>query len=82
MLVRRRLNRHLQADLYTYLSRVQHPALLVRGQKSPLLTPEVAEKMVEVLPEARMVEIANAAHTVNADNAAAFNRVAAAFLQE
>ena len=78
----RRLNRHRQVDLYAYLRRVRCPPLLVRGQSSPLLTSEVAQKMVEVLPEARVVEVANAAHTVNADNAEAFNRVAAAFIQE
>ena len=64
-----------------YLRRVQCPALLIRGQSSPLLSPEVARKMVEALPEAQTVDIANAAHTVNADNVEEFNRVAAAFLQ-
>ncbi|MGQ4810001.1 2-(acetamidomethylene)succinate hydrolase [Candidatus Entotheonellaceae bacterium PAL068K] len=82
LLAWRRLNRRRQVDLYAYLRRVQCPTLLVRGQSSPLLTSEVAQKMVEVLPDARVVEVAHAAHTVNADNAEAFNRVAAAFIQE
>lgn len=82
LLMRRRLNRSLQMDLYTYLRRVQCPTLLIRGQSSPLLTPEVAQKMVAALPVARMVEIAAAAHTVNADNAEEFNAVVAAFLRE
>ena len=82
LLMRRRLNRSLQLDLYTYLRRVQCPTLLIRGQQSPLLTSDVAQKMIAALPHARLVEIAGAAHTVNADNAAEFNAVTAAFLRE
>jgi len=69
-------------DLYTYLRRIQCPTLLIRGQRSPLLTPEVAQKMVQALPKGRTVDIANAAHTVNADNAREFNAVTAVFLKE
>jgi esterase len=82
LLIRRRLNRSLRLDLYAYLQRVQCPALLIRGKESPLLTPEVARKMVRALPQARLIEIAGAAHTVNADNAPEFNAVTAAFLQD
>jgi len=69
-------------DLYTYLRRIQCPTLLIRGQRSPLLTPEVAQKMVQALPNGRTVDIANAAHTVNADNAREFNAITVAFLKE
>jgi esterase len=82
LLVARRRNRSLQGDLYAYLQRVPCPTLLIRGASSPLLTPEVARKMLEALPNGRMVEIPAAAHTVNADNAAEFERVTAAFLRE
>jgi pimeloyl-ACP methyl ester carboxylesterase len=78
----RRRNRSRPGDLYTYLQRIQCPTLLIRGQRSPLLVPEVARKMVQALPHGRTVDIANAAHTVNADNAPEFNTVTAAFLQE
>jgi pimeloyl-ACP methyl ester carboxylesterase len=80
LLVRRRSRG--QVDLYRYLQRVQCPALLMRGASSPLLTPEVAQKMLAALPSGRLVEIAAAAHTVNADNAPEFNAVTAAFLKE
>lgn len=79
LLVRRRSR--MQGDLYAYLERVACPALLIRGEKSPLLTPEVAQKMLAALPLGRQHDIAAAAHTVNADNAPAFHAVAAAFLQ-
>ena len=78
----RRRNRSAPGDLYTYLQRIQCPTLLIRGQRSPLLTPEVAQKMIQALRHGRTVDIANAAHTVNADNAPAFNAVTAAFLKE
>jgi pimeloyl-ACP methyl ester carboxylesterase len=82
LLERRRLNRSLQLDLYPYLQRVQCPTLLIRGQQSPLLTPEIAQKMVQHLPRGRLVEIPDTAHTVNADKAEAFNSLTADFLQE
>ncbi len=82
LLESRRLNRSLRLDLYPYLQRIQCPTLLIRGQQSPLLTPEIAQKMVQSLPHGRVVDIPETAHTVNADNAAAFNTLTAAFLQE
>ncbi|GIX48138.1 MAG: hydrolase [Candidatus Tectimicrobiota bacterium] len=82
LLNRRRLQQSLRLDLYAYLRRVSCPALLIRGQHSPLLTPEVAQKMVAALPQGRLVEIPHAAHTVNADNADDFQRAVEAFLQE
>ena len=80
LLVSRRRNRSLQGDLYAFLRRVSCPALLIRGASSPLLTPEIAQKMLQALPNGQMMEIAAAAHTVNADNAVEFERVTAAFL--
>jgi pimeloyl-ACP methyl ester carboxylesterase len=38
--------------------------------------------MVQHLPRGRLVEIPDAAHTVNADKAEAFNALTADFLQE
>jgi esterase len=80
LLERRRLNRSLQLDLYSYLQRIPCPTLLMRGQQSPLLTLEVAQKMIQHLQHGRLIEIPHAAHTVNADNAHAFNIMTAAFL--
>jgi pimeloyl-ACP methyl ester carboxylesterase len=82
LLERRRLNRSLRLDLYPYLQRIQCPTLLMRGQKSPLLTQDVAQKMVQHLSHGRWIEIPDAAHTVNADNAYVFNTMTAAFLLE
>jgi pimeloyl-ACP methyl ester carboxylesterase len=78
----RRSNRRGQSDLYPYLQRMPCPTLLIRGASSPLLTPDIAEKMLQALPLGRMVTIKHAAHTVNADNAVEFNAITAAFVQE
>ena len=82
LLERRRLNRSLQMALYPYLERIQCPTLLIRGQQSPLLTPDIAQKMIQSLQHGRLLEIPDAAHTVNADNARMFNTMTAAFLLE
>lgn len=67
-------------DLYDVLPRVQCPVLLIRGAESPLLTAEVAQKMVDRLPNGRLEEIASAAHTVNADQSDVFQTMTASFL--
>lgn len=77
----RRLHRSLQRDLYEALKQIQCPTLLIRGAQSPLLTPEVAQKMIQALPHGQLSEVAKAAHTVNADNAEVFNAVTAAFIE-
>ncbi|ETW92982.1 MAG: hypothetical protein ETSY1_41230 [Candidatus Entotheonella factor] len=67
-------------DLYDALPRVQCPAPLFRGAESPLLTADVAQKMIECLPNGRLEEIADAAHTINADQAETFQTITADFL--
>jgi hypothetical protein len=44
--------------------------------------PEVAQKMLKALSKGRLVEVRATTPTINADNAAEFNVVTAAFLQE
>lgn len=67
LIERERISRILTMDdLYTVFPQIQCPTLLCRGAQSPLLTAEVAQKMVDHLPNGRFEEIADAAHTVNA----------------
>jgi esterase len=54
-------------DLWEPLGRIPCPTLVVRGAESDILSPEVAKKMTERLPDGRLVEIPGAAHTVPAD---------------
>ena len=52
----------------------------MRGAESDILSPEVAKKMTERLPDGRLVEIPGAGHTVPADRPDDFVRHVRAFL--
>lgn len=62
-----RAGRRDAVDLWEPLARIPCPTLVVRGAESDILSPEVAKKMIERLPDGRLVEIPGAAHTVPAD---------------
>jgi pimeloyl-ACP methyl ester carboxylesterase len=53
--------------VWEQLARLRVPALLVRGEKTPLVSPEDFARMVSTLPGARGVEIAGAYHHVPLD---------------
>jgi pimeloyl-ACP methyl ester carboxylesterase len=67
-------------DLWEPLARIPCSTLVVRGAESDILSPEVAKKMTERLPDGRLVEIPGAAHTVPADRPDDFVRHVRAFL--
>ena len=67
-------------DLWPALGRISRPALLVRGAESDILSPEAAKKMITVLPAGRLVEVAEAAHTVPGDQPEEFARIIRSFL--
>jgi len=67
-------------DLWEPLRRIAAPALLVRGAESDILSADVAKRMIEALPDGRLVEIPGAGHTVPADQPEAFARAVRAFL--
>ena len=67
-------------DLWQPLPRIPCPTLIVRGAESDILSPDVAKKMAERLPDGRVVEIAGAGHTVPADRPEEFVRQVRAFL--
>ncbi|MGH7373580.1 MAG: alpha/beta fold hydrolase, partial [Candidatus Rokuibacteriota bacterium] len=63
------------------LARIPCPTLVVRGADSDILSPEVAKKLVERLPDGRLVEIPGAGHTVPADRPDEFVSQLRAFLE-
>jgi pimeloyl-ACP methyl ester carboxylesterase len=65
--------------LWESLRRTTSPALVVRGAASDVLSPEVAERMVEVLPQGRLAVVAQAGHSVMTDNPEGFAEAVAAF---
>jgi pimeloyl-ACP methyl ester carboxylesterase len=59
-------------DLWPLLPKISCPTLIVRGQESDLLPPDVAAKMVAALPTGSVVEVARAGHMVFEDNPEGF----------
>ena len=55
-------------ELWPVLSKITCPTLIMRGAESDLLTQEVAQRMVETMPDAKLVEIPRAGHMVFEDN--------------
>jgi pimeloyl-ACP methyl ester carboxylesterase len=58
------------------------PTLLVRGRVSDLLSQEGAQELLELVPHARLVDVAGAGHMVAGDRNDAFNDAVIAFLDE
>ncbi len=58
------------------------PVLLVRGKMSDLLSEEGAKELLEIVPHARLVDVAGAGHMVAGDRNDAFNDAVVEFLEE
>ena len=67
-------------DLWTPLSQVTCPTLIVRGSETDTLSLDVANRMVDALSDGRLVHVENAAHMVFEDNPESFNTALAEFL--
>jgi esterase len=68
--------------LWESLEHITCPTLVIRAEKSKVLSREIAEEMVERLPKGRFVEIADAGHQVPLHQPEAFARVVKEFLGE
>jgi pimeloyl-ACP methyl ester carboxylesterase len=55
-------------DWWAALRAIPAPTLVLRGESSPVLDREVAERMAKELPNGRFVEIPRAVHTLHEDN--------------
>ena len=67
-------------DLWPELSRITSPTLLVRAALSPILPADMAAKMAALIPDVRVVEVADAYHHVTLDRPDGFVRAVAPFL--
>jgi pimeloyl-ACP methyl ester carboxylesterase len=65
-------------DLWPLLERIPAPTLVVRGELSPILTGDMAARMVKVIPRATLSEIPGAYHHLVLDRPA---EVAATLLE-
>jgi len=68
-------------DLWPDLARIACPTLVVRGIESDVLSPQIAKRMLETLPDGRLVEIPDAGHTVPGDQPEAFLKAVRSFLE-
>lgn len=59
---------------------IRCPTLLVRGERSDVLTEEMATRMADAIPECEFVEVPRAGHTVPGDNPVGFLRVMTTWL--
>lgn len=67
-------------DLWLELPKIKCPTLIVRGSETDTLGLETANRMVEALPDGKLVHVDRAGHMVFEDNPEDFNRELAAFL--
>jgi len=71
----------LRQGMWDALAALPCPVLVVRGAASDILSPEVADRMVdEVLKNGRLAIVAQAGHSVMTDNPRGFNEAVASFV--
>jgi pimeloyl-ACP methyl ester carboxylesterase len=71
-----------QARLEEAARAVTVPTLLVRGRVSDLLSEDGARQLLELIPHARLTDVAGAGHMVAGDRNDLFNEAVVAFLDE
>jgi pimeloyl-ACP methyl ester carboxylesterase len=67
--------------LATAAKAISVPTLLVRGRQSDLLSEEGAKELLELIPQARFVDVAGAGHMVAGDRNDLFNAAIVEFLE-
>jgi pimeloyl-ACP methyl ester carboxylesterase len=77
---RNRVARPEADDQWPVLESITAPTLLLRGSRSDVLTSDDAERMVKAVPDARLVEIADAGHSIAVDQPSRFLGAIAPFL--
>lgn len=68
--------------VWAMLLNITCPTLLVRGAQSDVLSRETAERMVQVMPNSRLIEIDDCGHSVPLDRPTEFIAVVRPFLLE
>jgi pimeloyl-ACP methyl ester carboxylesterase len=76
----RQSNAASDAGLWSLLSRMEWPVLVVRGAGSAVLSRNVAERMIEIMPYARLETVPAAGHGVILDNPKGFEAAIRPFL--
>ena len=68
-------------DMWPHLSKIRAPTLIVRAALSPVLTPEMAARMRELIQDVQVVEVPDAYHHVTLDQPARFVSAVEGFLR-
>jgi pimeloyl-ACP methyl ester carboxylesterase len=58
----------VEVDWWGLLRTIPVPTLVLRGEESPILDRDVAERMARELPHGQFIEIPHAIHTLHEDN--------------
>ena len=69
-------------DSFSLLSRMDFPVLLIYGEEDTLTPPAEGLKMLEKLPNGRMLTVPRAGHMANLEAPAAFNTALLGLLSE
>ncbi len=67
-------------DGLPHWNKIKIPSLIVKGERSPRITPEIFAEVKNRCPQAEVAEVAGADHHVTLDNPAGFTRAVNAFL--
>jgi esterase len=67
-------------DSWASCAAIAVPTLVMRGEISDILAPEIAERMVEVIPDAKLATVEGSGHAIPLDKPAGFLAAARAFL--
>lgn len=67
--------------LWADLKSIRKPTILFRGESSKILSPEVARRVINLMRNARLVEIPGATHNVHSDSPEDFARALGEFLK-
>ena len=69
-------------DAWPLLSQITAPTLVVRAELSPILTPDMADRMVELIPGASLTVVPGAYHHLTLDAPEAFSAALGRFLKD
>ena len=69
-------------EVWSVIPNISCPTLIVRGTETDILPLEVAERMVQVMPKARLVHVERAGHMLMEDNPERFTQVVREFLAQ
>lgn len=72
---------HRTVDYWQDLGTLQMPLLVVRAHNSPYVSNDVAQRMVEVAPQARLATLSDTGHRISVDNPVVLARTMIEFFE-